>query len=121
MGFKIIEGRYLRDILDQPSALKDTLSGLEHPAGLLQLAERAARGEFSRNVMTGMGSSFHALHPLHLQLIGSGFGSVIVETSELVQYQTRLLDSQTLVVAVSQSGQSVETVRLLEVNRRPNL
>jgi len=116
MGLQIIEGRYLQDILDQPSALKDSLLGLERPAGLAHLAERVARGEFPRIVLTGMGSSFHALHPLHLQLISSGFGSMMVETSELVQYQTRFLNSQTLVVAVSQSGQSAETVRLLEVN-----
>ena len=116
MGLEIIEGRYLRDILDQPLALKDTLGALERPAGLLELANRLARGEFLRVVLTGMGSSFHALHPLHLQLIGSGFGSMMIETSELVQYQTRFLKSKTLVVAVSQSGQSAETVRLLDVN-----
>ena len=114
---EVIEGRYLGDILDQPMALKDTLAGLQRPAGLLQLAEQlAARREFSRVVLTGMGSSFHALHPLHLQLIGSGFGSVMVETSELVQYQERLFVPKTLIVAVSQSGQSAETVRLLEAN-----
>lgn len=116
MGLQIIEGRYLQDILEQPSALRDTLAGLERPSGLLQLAEGLGRGEFSRIVLTGMGSSYHALHPVHLQLIAAGFGSVMVETSELVQYQTRLLNSKTLVVAVSQSGQSAETVRLLEVN-----
>lgn len=115
MALEIIEGRYLEDILDQPSALNDTLAGLER-GSLEQFAERLAGGDFHRIVLTGMGSSFHALHPLHLQLISSGFGSMMVETSELVQYQTRLLNSQTLVVAVSQSGQSAETVRLLEVN-----
>ena len=117
MTLEIIQGRYLRDILDQPLALKDTLDGLERPTGLVDLANLLVSGKFQRVVLTGMGSSFHALHPLHLQLVGSGFGSMMVETSELVQYQTRLLNSQTLVVAVSQSGQSAETVRLLEVNR----
>jgi glucosamine--fructose-6-phosphate aminotransferase (isomerizing) len=116
VGLEIIEGRYLRDVLDQPLALKDTLAGLERPAGLVELADRLAGGEFLRIVLTGMGSSFHGLHPVHLQLIGSGFNSIMVETSELVQYQTRLLNAQTLVVAVSQSGQSAETVRLLELN-----
>lgn len=117
MGLEIIEGRYLQDILDQPVALRDTLMGLERPSGLLELGERLVRGEFHRIVLTGMGSSFHGLHPLHLQLIDSGFSSMMVETSELVQYQTSLLNTQTLVVAVSQSGQSAETVRLLDVNQ----
>ena len=114
---EIIEGKYLQDILDQPSALRDTVAGLERPERLMHLADGLARGEFQRILLTGMGSSFHALHPLHLELIDSGFASMMVETSELVQYQTRLLNSKTLVVAVSQSGQSAETVRLLELNQ----
>jgi len=117
VGLEIIEGRYLQDIRDQPSALRDTLGGLERPSRLMQLADTLSHGDMQRLVLTGMGSSFHALHPLYLQLISSGFGSMMVETSELVQYQTRLLDSKTLLVAVSQSGQSAEVLRLLELNR----
>jgi glucosamine--fructose-6-phosphate aminotransferase (isomerizing) len=40
----------------------------------------------------------------------------MVETSELIHYMKRLFDPKTLIVAVSQSGQSAEIVRLLEVN-----
>jgi fructoselysine-6-P-deglycase FrlB-like protein len=60
-----------------------------------------------------MGSSFHALHPLHLNLIGRGFASIMVETSELLFHMSRLLKPRTLLVGVSQSGASVEVVRLL--------
>jgi glucosamine--fructose-6-phosphate aminotransferase (isomerizing) len=63
-----------------------------------------------------MGSSFHALHPLNLQLIRHGFTAIMVETSELIHYKSRLLDPKTLIIAVSQSGQSAEMVRLIEVN-----
>lgn len=42
---------------------------------------------------------------------------MMVETSELVHYKSRLFDPKTLIVAVSQSGQSAEVVRLLEINR----
>jgi glucosamine--fructose-6-phosphate aminotransferase (isomerizing) len=42
----------------------------------------------------------------------------MVETSELVHYQTRLFDPKTLIIAVSQSGQSAEVIRLLKANRR---
>ena len=65
-----------------------------------------------------MGSSFHALHPLNLQLISHGFTALMVETSELVHYKSRFFGPKTLVVAVSQSGQSAEMVRLAEVNRK---
>lgn len=115
--FSVIEGEYLRDILDQPRALDSTFSKLEVSKELRQLASRLQRGSFGSIVLTGMGSSFHALHPLHLELIESGFHSLMVESSELIHYQDGLLDRKNLIVAVSQSGRSAEVVRLLKSNR----
>lgn len=114
--FSIIQGDYLRDILDQPRALEETLAGLTESEPLAKLASRVDSGKFTRIVLTGMGSSFHALHPLHLVLVDRGITSLMVETSELVHYQSRLFDSKTLIIAVSQSGQSAEVIRLLEAN-----
>jgi glucosamine--fructose-6-phosphate aminotransferase (isomerizing) len=113
-----IEGEYLRDILNQPQALEDTLASLESPKGLLHLAKRLNAGSFHRIVLTGMGSSFYALHPLCLDLIGHGFCAMMVETSELVHYKSRFFDPKTLIVAVSQSGHSAEMIRLIEVNQK---
>jgi glutamine---fructose-6-phosphate transaminase (isomerizing) len=114
----VIEGEYLRDILHQPQALENTLATLKTSKPLLDLAARLNKGRFQRVVLTGMGASFHALHPLSLELISHGFTAVIVETSELVHYQSRLFDPKTLIVAVSQSGQSAEMVRLAQTNRK---
>lgn len=116
--FSIIEGAYLRDILDQPRSLDETLAGLEVPETLHRLATRLRAGEFKAVVLTGMGSSFHALHPISIALIDRGLMPIVVETSELVHYKNRLFDPKILIVAVSQSGQSVEVVRLLEVNHK---
>ena len=115
--FSIIEGEYLRDILDQPRALDSTFNKLETSKELVQLATRLRKGAFKSIVLTGMGSSFHALHPLNLELIDSGFHSVMVESSELIHYQAPLFDRKSLIVAVSQSGRSAEVVRLLKSNR----
>jgi len=119
--FSVIEGGYLRDVLDQPRALDDTLAGLQEPKKLRELAARLQKGEFKRVVLTGMGSSFHGLHPLRLELIDHGLTAIMVETSELVHYMRRLFDLKTLIVAVSQSGQSAEVVRLLEINGSKSL
>jgi glutamine---fructose-6-phosphate transaminase (isomerizing) len=113
---QIIQGKYLEDILDEPRALEATLASLEPSPALINLAKRLAEEKFRRVVLTGMGSSFHALHPLNLQLINYGFTALMMETSELVHYQSRLFDQQTLIIAVSQSGQSAEMIRLTEVN-----
>jgi glucosamine--fructose-6-phosphate aminotransferase (isomerizing) len=42
----------------------------------------------------------------------------MIETSELVHYKSRFFDPKTLIVAVSQSGQSAEMIRLIEVNQK---
>jgi len=115
--FSVIEGPYLRDILDQPRALEQTLAGLEVSKSLSQIASRARKGKFQTIILTGMGGSFHALHPLSLQLVSEGMMSIMVETSELIHYHHRLFTPKTLIVAVSQSGRSAETVRLLQSNR----
>jgi glucosamine--fructose-6-phosphate aminotransferase (isomerizing) len=112
----IIEGPYLRDVLDQPRALEQTCEGLATSPELDELAARLRKRDFHRVVLTGMGSSFHALHPLNLDLIAQRETPIMVETSELVHYQSALFDPQTLIVAVSQSGRSAEMIRLLEIN-----
>jgi glucosamine--fructose-6-phosphate aminotransferase (isomerizing) len=117
MSLNVVEGPYVRDILDQPRALAETHRGLDASPALEDIAHRLAAGGFRRVVLTGMGSSYHALHPLNLQLIEAGLPSVMAESSELAHCQPRLLDEGTLLVLVSQSGRSVEIIRLLEMAR----
>jgi glucosamine--fructose-6-phosphate aminotransferase (isomerizing) len=107
--------RYVRDILDQPGALARTLDALERAAAPGHLVEGVARGRFRKVVLTGMGSSFHALYPLHLRLVECGVPSLLVETSELLHYMPSLLGPGSLLVVVSQSGESAEILRLLEM------
>lgn len=114
--FSVLDGPYLRDILDQPRALQDTLNALEDGKALRNVASRL--NDYKAVVLTGMGSSFHALHPLQVELIELGVPALMLETSELVHYHEHLFDRKTLIVVVSQSGQSAEVVRLLQVNAR---
>ncbi len=114
--FDIVEGQYLRDILDQPRAMSATLGQLEISGELHKLRDRLREGMFRHVVLTGMGASFHALWPLFLRLTGRGFPALMLETSELVYYVPELLRPESLIVAVSQSGQSGELVRLLDAN-----
>lgn len=116
--YRIVEGQYLRDILDQPRALNATLEHLEISPELAALGRALREGRFQRIVLTGMGASFHALHPLFLRLNAHGYTAVAVETSELVHSIARWFEPTTLTIAVSQSGQSAEIVRLVEENKR---
>jgi glutamine---fructose-6-phosphate transaminase (isomerizing) len=116
LNLEAIQGRYLADLLDQPRALEATLGGLRRNAIFDRIAQACNAGRFQRVVLTGMGSSYFGLHPLCVELAAGGWTPLMVETSELIHYYPRLLTRSTLVVAVSQSGKSVETVRLLELN-----
>ena len=115
--YPIVEGQYLRDILDQPRALAATLEQLEVSKELALLAARLREGKIKRVLLTGMGASFYALHPLFLRLNAYGYVALAMETSELVYSLPRWFDPETLILAISQSGQSAEVVRLIEENR----
>lgn len=107
----IIEGPYLADLLEQPAALERTLGALQRlPANDWPGPVRPGTAV----LLTGMGSSFHALYPLELALVAAGIAAVRVETAELIQYQPARLAAATVVIAVSQSGRSAETVLMLD-------
>jgi len=111
----LIEGPYFGDILAQPDALRATLAGLGNKAAEIGAMGAALRADRTRRiVLTGMGASLHALVPLELRLIAAGLSPIRIETGELIHHARGLLVPGTVLVAVSQSGRSAETVRLLE-------
>lgn len=110
INLSVLEGAYQRDLLAQPKALADTVAGLQ---SLPPLPERART--CPQIVLTGIGSSLHALYPLKLRLARAGRAALMVETGELVHALSAILDGDTLIVAVSQSGRSVEMMQLLEL------
>jgi glucosamine--fructose-6-phosphate aminotransferase (isomerizing) len=115
---RLIEGQYLNDILAQPLALRQTLAALDRSGPFVESVRDMAAAVPTRAVLTGMGSSLYALYPLHLTLVNHGWTSLLIETSELIHYSPGILDQSGLAVAVSQSGQSVEVVRFLDLVRR---
>jgi glucosamine--fructose-6-phosphate aminotransferase (isomerizing) len=118
LNLEPIHGRYLSDLLDQPRALEATWASL-HEANVFDgIAQECPTDRFQRVVLTGMGSSYFGLHPLSIELAAGGWTPLMVETSELIHYYPHLLTPSTLLVAVSQSGKSVEMVRMLELNAR---
>ncbi|MBX3228235.1 MAG: SIS domain-containing protein [Labilithrix sp.] len=104
-------------MLRQPAAVEATLAALAVDDALRGVAERFRAGAFRRVVLTGMGSSLAALHPLAIRLVSHG--AIVIDASELIHAHARLIDEGTLVVAVSQSGRSAEIVRLVDGTLRP--
>ena len=118
---RIVEGGYLRDVLDQPRALAETIAGFALTDAIRGVAGRLATGGYRRLLLAGMGSSLHGLVPLQLRLVSAGHAPILADASELLHQQRPLLVEGTLLVLMSQSGQSAEIVRLLELVSGPGI
>jgi glucosamine--fructose-6-phosphate aminotransferase (isomerizing) len=108
----IIEGSYLNDLLAQPEVLNNVVAKLAALPFDRELSAGLHSGKFKRVVLTGMGSSLHANYPLHRALSNAGIASHWVETAELLLGFKALYSPETLLVGVSQSGESAEIVSL---------
>jgi glutamine---fructose-6-phosphate transaminase (isomerizing) len=109
---------FLKETHEQPEALERTLSG-RLADGRVELAELAVLDvqRVKRVVLTGCGSAFHAC--LMAQYFLEDWLRVPVDTaigSEL-RYRKAFLDDSVLYVAVSQSGETADTLAALEEAR----
>ena len=111
--------RFLTEIGGQPEAMRRAHRAVAGQADRLgDLARRPRDGSI---VMTGMGSSYDACHVPVTMLTEGGAQTSLVNAAELLHFQSASLDGRTTLVVVSQSGRSVEIVRLLEdLARRPD-
>lgn len=116
MNLHLDDNPYLLDLLQQPEALQATLDWFTRQTSkqFHPIARNLVNGRLKRVVLTGMGASYSALLPLRLTLIAAGIPTNLVETSELIHFAPRLLAPEALVIIVSQSGRSIETLQLLE-------
>jgi glucosamine--fructose-6-phosphate aminotransferase (isomerizing) len=103
---------FLTEIRGQPEAIRRAARALAGQAGRLQaLADRRPDGAL---VMSGMGSSYDACHVAVTVLAEAGILATLVNAAELLHFGMATLDARTTLVVVSQSGHSVEVVRLVE-------
>jgi glucosamine--fructose-6-phosphate aminotransferase (isomerizing) len=106
---------YRAELMAQPAALAATAAALAADAALMaEVAARAARDRLQHVVITGMGGSYFAGLPLWLRLAAAGRPATLIDTAELLHSAPALLTPRALLVLISQSGETVEAVRLLE-------
>lgn len=109
--------KFLQEILEQPKSLSDTLNfylegdGRIHLEKIVQIWKSK---KFEQIIFTGMGSSFFASHAAACMLSRSGIKSFVVNAGELLHYHFPIIQPDSLLVCVSQSGESFEVVKILE-------
>ena len=105
----------LDEIFQQPSALSMVRKYYTSP-GAIPL--RALKGLASRKpaavIITGMGSSLNAAYPAQAFLTGLGIRAILWETAELLHQHLKIVRPDTVLVVVSQSGETIEVVNLIE-------
>ncbi len=105
---------YLSDILEQPSVLHSVVEHYGNQQNWQSLLDELHRDRYDQVVLTGMGSSYYALFPTWLYLNQQGIPTIHIEASELVHYALAMLGERTLLIVVSQSGESIEIQRLVK-------
>jgi glucosamine--fructose-6-phosphate aminotransferase (isomerizing) len=104
----------LKEIYEQPRALRETMRGRVGDDGLIQLSELDMTDEqvrcIDRVFITACGTSFHA--GLIAKTLIETWARIPVEVvvSSEFRYRDPLVDDRTLVVAITQSGETADTL-----------
>ena len=103
---------YLKDVLDQPKSIRNAFANFTCAENLKMMKEISDL-KYDKILFTGMGSSHYACYCASIHLNQQGFTSIVTSTSQLLHYEMELINKNTLLFLVSQSGESAEIVNLL--------
>jgi glucosamine--fructose-6-phosphate aminotransferase (isomerizing) len=112
----ILMNNYLKDVLDQPHSLRKAFKSYVGSESI-QKMEELIKLKFDKIIFTGMGSSHYSCYCASIHLNQHGFVSMVKSASQLLHYEINLVNERTLLVMVSQSGESGEIVSL--INKLP--
>jgi glucosamine--fructose-6-phosphate aminotransferase (isomerizing) len=106
-----------KEIFEQPRAVADSLLGRRSAAGLLQLDEMRLSDQELRDIdkiiIIACGTSFYAGMVAKYAIEHWTRVPVEVELSSEFRYRDPILDYSTLVVAISQSGETADTLQAI--------
>ena len=104
----------LKEIFEQPKAIRDTLTGRMGDDGLIQLSELQMTPEdialMSRVYIIACGTSLHAGLVAKNLIEQWARIPVEVQCSSEFRYADPIVDDETLVVAITQSGETADTL-----------
>ena len=103
---------FLEEIAAQPAAIRRAAAALYDQLPALRRVPAVRNGR--QLVFTGMGGSYDTCYAPVTTLATSGVTAVMVDCAELLYFRRATLAESTVLVVVSQSGESAEVVRLVE-------
>jgi glucosamine--fructose-6-phosphate aminotransferase (isomerizing) len=112
----------LKEIDEQPEAVRETLGGRLDSHGRLMLDELAMSDEdiqgLTQVIVVGCGSSYHSGLVAKYAIERWARLPVQVEIASEFRYRDPVLDRHTLVIAISQSGETADTLEAVRHARR---
>lgn len=109
--------RFLKEIYEQPTALYNSLQFYSEEKGLAAIREIIKiwnQGNYSQILFTGMGSSYFAGYLASSMLSKYHIPSYVINAGELLHYHLSFLKKETLLICISQSGESYEVAKILD-------
>lgn len=114
----------LKEIHEQPEALSGTLMDRLSPSGAVLLDEMRIDDDELREVekvfIVACGSSYHAGLVAKYAMEHWARMAVEIDIASEFRYRDPVLDSRTLVIGVSQSGETLDTLQAIRYARRWN-
>ena len=109
--------KFLEEILEQPGAIENALSFYESSEGqklLNSIANIISDNKIEQIIFTGMGSSYFTSHAASCLFNELKIHSFVINASELLHYNLSLFERETLLVCLSQSGESYEVQEIIK-------
>lgn len=107
---------FINEVCTQGVLMKEVISYYQNEG--LQTIEKIAdlfkEKKMNKVIMTGMGSSLYAMESVKSYLTGKGIVALSLSAFELSRFEFNYIDDKTLVIAISQSGNSMEVIELVE-------
>ncbi len=111
-----------KEIHEQPRAIADTLLGRLRPDGTVELDELRITGDELRRVdkvfVVACGSSYHAGMVAKYAIERLARLPTEIDIASEFRYRDPVLDDRTLVVGVSQSGETIDTLQAMREARQ---
>jgi len=112
----------LKEIHEQPAALRDTLAGRLREDGTVDLSEVAGLGdEFLRRLrrvfIVACGTSFHAGLIVSYAIEQLARVPVQIDVASEFRYRQPVFDPDTLVIGITQSGETADTLAAMRLAR----
>ncbi len=111
----------LKEIHEQPAALRDTLAGRLCEDGCVDLSEVGMGDEFLRRVrrifIVACGTSYHAGLIVSYAIEQLARVPVQIDVASEFRYRQPVIDPDTLVIGITQSGETADTLAAMRLAR----